>query len=158
MTPLPDERNPRWVRFGDFLKELRADRTQEVAGRLIGMTAKQLSRIENGASGTKYDTIGTILSAYDIRPSDPRHAKLYELAGFDVKGKLPADPNAVVLPPLVKGATFISPERGVYICDGKSWVLQTIGEEMQDVLQKQHELIVRLNSLLARAEAGRQTP
>lgn len=89
-TPMKGERDPRWVRFGGLLDELRRKQQLNKGERITwtqvaddaNLSYKQVSRIANGESGTEYDTVARLLAAMGLKPSDGGVKELYESVGW----------------------------------------------------------------------------
>ena len=98
----------RWKRFGNWLRERRGALpgrpTQQTVASAAGMTARQWSRLENGTSGTDFQTIPQIASA--IGTSE---AETYWEAGF-VPPTAPAQCPVVLTPLSQREAPIISAE------------------------------------------------
>jgi transcriptional regulator with XRE-family HTH domain len=99
---LSEEKEARWKAFGRMVAQCRrnlADRlgrkvTQQEIADLVGIHKNQLGRIENGASGTEYETVRGLAEALQVPPLQWR--EFFAMAGF-VYSPAPRGSQAFVL-------------------------------------------------------------
>lgn len=74
-----------WKRFGEWLEAQRLSvpgLSATEAARRADMHLTTWSRLENGQTGTRRNTLPRILEALGIDESDPRYIECYKIAGF----------------------------------------------------------------------------
>jgi transcriptional regulator with XRE-family HTH domain len=92
--PIDDERSPRWIALGQEIAARRSalgkrrgsPLTQQEIARKVGLSIKQLSRIETGKSGTDYDTLSNIADALEY--SDAERSALFRIAWPQVASEM----------------------------------------------------------------------